>query len=232
MRVTTATLPFMWLGRPVGAVLLDMDGTMADTKHAHAEAWEQWAELHGIGVSKEEYLRDLFGRSNEDVLPQLFPGKTLAEIRALAAEKEEVFLKAVRDGLVQQVDGLDDFVARAIARNLPVAVASSAPRRNVETIVEVFGLASLIPVRLGVEDVERAKPAPDLFQKASGLLGVPAEQCLVFEDSLHGLEASRAAGCRSIAITTLHAAECLEGHADLAVKDFRELLRLPDWNSF
>ena len=49
-------MPFVWNGLPVRAILLDMDGTMADTKHAHAEAWEHWAKLHGIEISKEEYM--------------------------------------------------------------------------------------------------------------------------------------------------------------------------------
>ncbi len=222
---------FTWRGVPVRGILLDMDGTIADTKHAHGDAWAIWAQRHNIPVSREMYMRDYFGRSNTDVLPELFPHLAHDEqaLRALGMEKEHDFLDLVLEGKIPPTAGLTEFIQRAYERGIGLAIASSAPRENVETISRVFGLQDKISVRLSMDDVKRAKPAPDLFLKSAELLGIEPAACLVIEDSKHGLDAGRSAGCRTIAVMTLHTEHELESYADLCVDDFNELLQLEEW---
>lgn len=113
-----------------------------------------------------------------------------------------------------------------------MAVASSAPRRSVDFTLQHFGLAGLFSVSIAMEDVQNSKPAPECFRTAAGRLGIDPRQCVVFEDSLHGLEAGRKAGCRTVALTTLHPENELREWADLVVPDFGALLHLPDWSGF
>lgn len=223
---------FHWRGRAVRGILLDMDGTLCDTKEAHADAWKHWACLHNIPVSREQYLAEYFGRSNKEVMPELFPHiSDPALLRELAMEREHLFLDEVRAGKIHPTAGLADFVRRAHARGIGLAIASSAPRENVELISHLFGLQDKIPVRLSMDDVRRAKPAPDLFLAAADHLGLDPEECVVVEDSRFGLEAGRSAASRTIALTTLHPAEELRDLADLCVRDFEELLALDEWRS-
>jgi HAD superfamily hydrolase (TIGR01509 family) len=146
-------------------------------------------------------------------------------------EKEHEFLDLVVKGHLPPTPGLQHFVARCAERGLGLAIASAAPRENVETVSREFGLQEAVRVRLSMDDVERAKPAPDLFLEAARRLGVAPAECVVFEDSLHGLEAGRRAGCRTIGILTLHDPEELRELADLTVTDFAALLRLEEWRT-
>lgn len=217
---------FTWRSRPVRALLFDLDGTLADTKEAHAQAWVRWAARHQIAVTREEYMRDLFGRSNKDVMPGLFPH--LADqtdvLHELALEKERDFLAISVEGGVPPMPGLHDLVRRALARELPMAIASAAPTDNVETLARVLSLDDHIHVRLSQDHVARPKPAPDVYVLAAERLGVDPRDCIVFEDSRYGLQSGRAAGCRTIAILSLHTEQELKDEADLCVRDFAALL--------
>ncbi|MDK2972588.1 MAG: beta-phosphoglucomutase [Candidatus Sumerlaeota bacterium] len=226
--------PFLWLGQPVLGLLLDMDGTLAETLAAHGEAWEIWTRRRGIGVSRQEYISRYFGRSNRDTMLAIFPELEgdPAAVEELAGEREEIFLEMVDRGLVHPTPGVARLLERAEARGIPCAVASSAPRRNVARVLEAFGLAARLPVCVTMEDVERTKPDPDLFLEAARRLGVAAESCVVFEDSRFGLESGRRAGARTVAVLTLHTEDELRGEADLCVADFDALLDRPEWRNF
>ncbi len=226
--------PFHWEGTPVRALIFDMDGVIADTQHAHRDAWLEWAERNGIPLDRETFMRDYFGRSNLDVLPLFFPEHAHDRdfILRMGEDKEEHFLVRLKAGEIPPLDGFYDIVQRALSRGLGLAVGSSSPRRNVETVLSHFGVREHFRVTVSQQDVPISKPAPDIFLSCVGQLGVPAGECVVFEDSLHGLAAARAAGCRSIGITTMHTGEELDGHCVASVPDFARLLDRADWRDF
>lgn len=223
---------FVWRGRTFRGILFDMDGTIADTKDVHADAWIEYSAKLGVPMDRERFMRDIFGRSNADIMQLLLPGFPDAEVEKVAFAKESEFRRLARAGRVELLPGFRTFLARAQSRGLGVAIASAAPRANVEAIADIFGLAEAIPVRLGYEDVARAKPAPDLFLKAAELLGLDPSECIVFEDSMHGLHAGKAAGCPIVAMRTLHTAEELAGHCDLSVDHYDDLLAAGEWRGF
>jgi len=228
------TTPFTWRGRAVRGVLLDMDGTIVDTRDAHADAWVDWARRRGVPITREEYLTVRFGRSNSDFMPEIMPelAHDPEALRELAMERERVFLATLMESKPVMMPGLAEFLDRAEARGIKLAIASSAPRENVEAIAEYFGLAKRVAVRLSMDDVERAKPAPDLFLGAATGIGIDPAECVVFEDSRFGLEAGRAAGAATVAILSLHDENELAGMADLCVADFNDLLARNDWRGF
>ncbi|MEQ8820904.1 MAG: HAD family phosphatase [Sumerlaeia bacterium] len=233
--MTIATLEaedFAFLGRPVRGILLDMDGTIADTKEAHADGWVSWAARHNLPISRQSYLTEYFGRSNDDVIPELFPhlAHDKAALKELSDDKERDFPEYVAQGRITPMPGVIEFIRRCHERGLGLAVASSAPTYNVEKICEVFDIARYIPVRLGMESVKRAKPAPDLFLKAAASLGLDPRDCVVFEDSVHGLQGARDAGCRTVGVLTLNTAEKLGTLADICIDDYEELMAMEPWN--
>lgn len=225
---------FTWRNRAVRGIILDMDGTIAHTKELHADAWEEWRIQRGLPHDRDEYLLRYFGRSNIDVMRELYPDLAHDRnlIREIAMEKEYDYLELVKTKGVPPVDGVLELIDRAEARDIPMAVASSAPRDNVVAVLESFNLLDRIRVRFSMDDVEKAKPDPEIFLKAAAGLGIPPEDCIVWEDSIHGLDGARAAGCRTVGVATLHTPGELRPHCDLVITDFAEMLRREDWSGF
>jgi HAD superfamily hydrolase (TIGR01509 family) len=222
-----------WLGRPVRALLFDMDGTLAHTREAHADVWVTWAAENGLGVTREQYLANLYGRSNYDAISELMPhlaGKR-DEIAAMADVKEAIFRRMVVEGRVPLMAGAAAFIHRAAEWGLPMAVASAAPRENVDVVLEKLGVGEHFEVRVGDRDVARTKPAPDAYLLAAERLRVDPRECVVFEDTRFGLQAGRAAGCRTVAILSQHSEAEVADLADLSVRDFDALAGLEPWAS-
>ena len=104
---------------------------------------------------------------------------------------------------------------------VPKAVATSARRADATRLLRELGLLAQFAVIVTAEDVRRGKPAPDVFITAAERLGVRPERCLVFEDSVVGVRAGRAAGMRVIGVTTAHtAAELTAAGAEQCITDF------------
>jgi HAD superfamily hydrolase (TIGR01509 family) len=223
--------PLRWGGRTIRALLFDMDGVIADTRAAHEEAWVQWGATQGLRIPREEFIRATMGRSNPDIMRELFPSRAhdTAFLGEMALQKEEAFLAIFRSGAVPPLAGFLDIVARATRRGLAISVGSSAPRGNIEAVLAQFGVRDAFPVVVSHEDVAAAKPAPDIFLECLRRSGADGAEAVVFEDSFHGLAAARAAGCHAVALATMHTRGQLAGHAAMTVGDFAELLEQPEW---
>lgn len=101
---------------------------------------------------------------------------------------------------VRLMTGCQELLARARDRRVPVAVASSSPRRLVEAVLAETGVAASIDLVVTGDDVEKKKPEPDIFLLTARRLSQTAEACLVLEDSLAGVTAAHRAGIPVIAI--------------------------------
>jgi beta-phosphoglucomutase len=112
------------------------------------------------------------------------------------------------------------------------AIASSAPRTNIDFIIERLPFASRFRCVLSAEEIEHGKPAPDIFIAAGDCLRLQPSQCVVLEDAPAGVAAGKAAGCRVIAIAAGFYADRLRD-ADLVVKSFMEVMWPHDrWAAF
>ncbi len=98
--------------------------------------------------------------------------------------------------------GVRALIAEAQRRGLPVAVASSSLREWVNLKLSVIGLTDAFPVRLGGDDIENGKPAPDIYIKAARLIGLEASECIAIEDSPIGLAAASASGAYTVCTLT------------------------------
>jgi len=182
--------------RPFSAFLFDMDGTILTSIKAAERVWGRWAESHGLDVAA--FLPTIHGKRTEETiraleLPGVDPVREAAFITR--AEIEDV-------AGVEAIRGVADFLASLPRERW--AIVTSAPRLLAEARIAAAGLP--IPgVLVAAEDVERGKPAPDPFLLGARKLGVPPDDCLVFEDTLAGLQSARAAGMASIVVTATHA---------------------------
>ena len=184
------------------AVIFDIDGTIVDNMHLHAEAFAVFAGRHGLPPLTQEDRARIDGRRNSEIFPILFNREVPRdEWLAYEHEKESLYRELSR-GRLEPMKGLHRFVDHLKAESIPVALATSAPRLNVEHTLFELDLADAFPIIVRGDEVGRGKPAPDVFIEAARRLGIDAEGCLVFEDAPMGIEAAHAAGMKVVALTT------------------------------
>jgi beta-phosphoglucomutase len=208
----------------IRSVLFDLDGTIVDNMRYHVNAWIEMGKKLGHELTREYIQREFSGRKNEELLPPLV-GRALdaSEIWQLSEEKEaryrELFAPHVR-----LLEGLEAFLDQLALRGIAVGIATAAPAKNRDLVLERSGLAARIPVVVGAEQVKRGKPAPDLFLTAAQQLGCEPSATLVFEDAVLGVQAGRAAGMRVCGVTTSEPSEVLlAAGAHFTIRDFTEV---------
>jgi HAD superfamily hydrolase (TIGR01509 family) len=133
------------------------------------------------------------------------------EVERDKARTYEIYGELV-SGKLKPLEGVTDFIERCQKRGLKMAVASSADPPKVRINLSEIGIPSSTfgTVVTGL-DIERRKPAPDIFLKAAENLGVDPSGCLVIEDAVSGVAAGKAAGAKVLALTTSFPAEKLSG---------------------
>jgi len=189
--------PLSAITRPFRGAIFDCDGTLADTMELHYRAWVETLAPAGVSFS-DQLFYDLGGVPTAQIvriLNQRF-GHAL-DVDATAAAKEARY-----EALLPLAPPVARVVAlvREYRGRCRVAVASGGIRRLVEKTIAGLGLDGCFDAVCTAEDVEHGKPSPDLFLLAARRLGIPPEECVVFEDSDLGLEAARRAGMQGVDI--------------------------------
>jgi beta-phosphoglucomutase len=185
--------------RRARAVLWDLDGTIADSKDFHWRAWRETMAADGVAVTYEQFLHS-FGQRNDAILGAWLPGAPAVRVRRLGDAKEACFRRLVAEGPLHPLPGAVEWIARLAATGWRQAIASSAPRANVETSARVLGLDRTMGALVSAEDVHRGKPDPEVFLVSAARLGVAPGRSIVVEDAAAGIEAARRGGMRSIGV--------------------------------
>ena len=186
----------------IASVVFDLDGVLVDTEQVWDDVrerlarergghWHERAQADMMGMSSPEwsaYMRDVVG----------LPGSA-AEINTEVVER---MLERYREAL-PLIDGAVDAVHRLAARFL-LAVASSSNRPLIETVLSSAGITDLFAVVVSSEEVDRGKPAPDVYLEATRRLGLPPSRCAAIEDSANGIRSAHAAGLRVCAVPNAH----------------------------
>jgi beta-phosphoglucomutase len=198
---------------PLRAVLWDLDGTLIDTAPIHWQSWHEILSGEGYDLTREVFL-SCFGMRNDAILPMwLGPQVTPRDIDRIASAKEIRFRELLDVLPLQVLPGVEQWLPRLRAQGWRQAIATMAPRLNLEKMVRLTGIEKYITAAAAAEDVSRGKPDPDIFLTAAARLGVPPAACIVVEDAPAGIEAARRAGMRAIGVGTSLA----PGAADLTV---------------
>lgn len=198
----------------LGAVLFDMDGTLIDSMPLHHRSWQLWFAEQGLAFDEAGFFEATAGRTNLEILTDLFPTRTRAELDALAWRKEELYREIAATEL-QLIAGAEAICLAARARGLKLAVCTAAPPDNIRVAFDRFGLGELVDTVTSPADGLRGKPHPDIFAEAARRLQADPARCIVFEDAPLGVEAARRAGMAAFALTTSLPASAFESFSNL-----------------
>jgi HAD superfamily hydrolase (TIGR01509 family) len=210
------------------SVLWDLDGTLVDSEEYHWLAWRDSMAAEGVPITHEQFLKS-FGLRNDTIVPGWIPGASAETIQRIGDAKERLYRRLVREGGLKPLPGAREWIDRLASDGWRQAIASSAPRENVDTMLAVLGLAACFQAIVSAEDVTLGKPDPQVFLTAAARLGSAPAQSIVVEDAPAGVEAARRAGMPSIGVrrngSPLDADLAVSSLADVPPDGFVRLLR-------
>ncbi|MDE1175246.1 MAG: HAD family phosphatase [Edaphobacter sp.] len=177
------------------ALVFDCDGTLVDTAATHLYSIQQALMPLELTIP-DDWYHQRHGLGPDDLLTAYEKdfGVPAIERREFYERTNEAYLAGVN--FIQEIKAVAD-IARQWFGSVPMAVASNGMRKNVEATLIATRLRPLFYTIVTADDVERAKPAPDVYLEAAKRMRVRPERVVVFEDSDEGLEAARRAGMRS-----------------------------------
>jgi beta-phosphoglucomutase-like phosphatase (HAD superfamily) len=204
------------------AALFDLDGTLQDSEIHWIRATQAFLNDNGIAYNLSATTALVYGRSSTEIYNEIaamppFIGRSvldLAEcIRGYYARMTQVTDISYPSSVA---------LLKRMAQDMPVAIVSGSPKRDVAAAARNLGVADDLSLVLGAEDVARGKPAPDGFLQAAAALGVEPAWCVVFEDSAAGVAAAKAAGMFCVAVSRPGRPPQDVGAADIVVGDLAE----------
>lgn len=183
----------------IKAILWDLDGTIADSTALHFQAWHATMHRHGVDLSYQQFI-DNYGRNNAEILAEHFGVDASAMIEQVALEKERTFRDLITPGAIQPLLGVLDWLDMFRRHGLLQVIGSSGPTANIAAIVHTMGIADYFLALVSGTHLPKGKPDPAIFQRCAAVAGVDPAECVVIEDSIHGIEAAHSAGMSSVAV--------------------------------
>lgn len=210
--------------RSPGAVLFDIDGTLVDSNYAHVTAWQQafsavghpqdaWRVHRAVGMGSSQLVTGLLGAATE---------RTASRVKEV---HRDLYLRSAE--LVRAFDGARELVAAVAERGARAVLASSAGPDELELLRSVLDIDEAVAVITAAEDVEAAKPAPELVQVALERADVSADRAVFLGDTVWDVEACNRAGVACVGVLSggIGAAELTGAGAVAVYEDCRALLR-------
>ena len=201
--------------------MFDLDGTLVNTDAVHFPTWMEVLRPHGIEVTREYYDERLSGRVNADVVDDVLPHLSEEEHRQLVSDEEE--RSRERAAHIGPLPGLRELLDEGRRRGLTLALVTNSVEADADQILEPLDLGGAFNPVVYPSEVSAGKPDPAPYLEVLDRLEIEAGEALAFEDSVTGAEASRAAGIRTVGISSAHTPEELKAAGvDLVVGDFAD----------
>lgn len=179
-------------------IIVDFDGTLADTRRANAAAYIEALSEAGYALGEEEYLKNYFGMRCPEFLRRLGFSDP-EQIDRLRRRKIELYPRHFASVTLNEL--LWNFCRQFRVSGGRVWIVSTGQDANIRNAMDYLGLTGAVDGVLTASDIEHPKPAPDAFLKAMEMEGCTPEETLIFEDSQVGIEAARRSGAAYIRIT-------------------------------
>ena len=184
--------------------IFDFNGTMFQDTILHEEAWKLYfKEIFNKDLTAEQFRNNILAKPNELIIEYATGRKaTKEEIEHCNFTKESMYRDMCKQNpdMVKLADGLTEYLDYLKANSLPMAIATSSERTNVDFYIETFDLYRWFTDETIIyhDGSFRGKPHPDIYEKAAKTIGVDPSLCVVFEDAALGIVSARAAGVKKI----------------------------------
>jgi HAD superfamily hydrolase (TIGR01509 family) len=208
----------------IKAFIFDMDGVMLDSEPYQLMSFNKVLGRFGVSVLMPEFKKKYMGSRDTQICERMIADYKLPiTAEAFVNGKRSAYLEVIVEENVPPTEGLVDAIG-ALSAVLPLGIASSSQVNEIELITRKFGVRDRFQIVLSSHQVPNGKPAPDVYLKASEMIGVEPALCGVIEDTPTGIRSAKAAGMACVGITTTHTAEEL-GEADAVIGSFGELFQ-------
>jgi HAD superfamily hydrolase (TIGR01509 family) len=205
------------------AVVFDMDGVLVDSEHVWDEVREQYARETG-GTYTERATRDMMGMSSVEW------SRYMADTLGVPGTPEEIN-HAIVERMLERYGDAPPLIpgavgaVRRLGERWPLAIASSSNPELIEVVLRAAGLEELFRVAVSSQEVERGKPAPDVYLEAARRLDAEPTRCAAVEDSHNGIRSAKAAGMWVVVFPNIHFPPDDEAmaQADVVIESLDEL---------
>lgn len=179
------------------AIIFDLDGVLIDSSPAHETAYSQvlapfakvsWSYHDIAGMRTDEAIRNILARAKVQ-LPAY-------EVDRLVLEKRRIAHQILKD--TKPISPGCEEVVKKLSQDYTLAIGTSASRRQLELFFAISGVGKYFRLSISGDEVERAKPDPEIYSAVATRLRVPPEDCVVIEDSMAGIESATKAGMSTI----------------------------------
>lgn len=182
------------------AAIFDLDGTLVNSEPVHLLAWQDVCRRHGMKEPTLEFLQHVGGMTTVNMCRMMCEEQGLnLDSQAIAQEKIELY----REKYMQQVTLFDEiagFAASCHAKGIRTAVATGSHLPETRYLLEKHAILDNFDTIVSSDQVKHSKPAPDTYLEAARRLEVAPSDCLVFEDTVIGLQGIKAAGMTSLQV--------------------------------
>ena len=203
------TIKFAEVFQMSEAVLFDMDGVIVDSEPLHKQTSVEVMREYGVEITRKD-IDDCKGRTLDEDAELLLSRYNipLSEKENFKRKKEEQTIKLIRER-AQIFPGVMELLENLSKHGMKLALCSSSLRSEINAVLEVLGLSGFFDVIVSGAEIEKGKPAPDIFLEATKQLNVSPKNCLVIEDTIFGVRAAKSAGAKCLAVTNTFKAETL-----------------------
>lgn len=196
-----------------------MDGVIVDNTPYHIRAWKAFCKQYDIVLDEDKYLKHVNGRTMREATQNIFNRPLSAEeIIKYTEEKEGIYRELYRPD-IRPAQGLLAFLEHLAANDVSRAIATSATAVNVDFVVKATGIERYFDIILDENSIIKGKPDPEIYLKTARALGKEPSHCVVFEDSISGIQAAINAGTKVVGLATTHPEEMLT-NVDMVIKNF------------
>jgi HAD superfamily hydrolase (TIGR01509 family) len=202
------------------AVIFDLDGVVVDSERAHLLTFNAALAPLGVRISERFWKKNYTGIGSVAIIEDIFARNAInGSVREMVEKRASIYQKHIEKHGLPQIEGFLEFHSFLQDNGIKVAVASGGHCAHVATTLRSLGLKKVKFV--GLEDVKRRKPAPDTFLLAAERIGADPSECLVFEDSLAGMQAAANANMPCIALGTTLPNRLIRGKAALMIQNYK-----------
>lgn len=204
----------------IKAVIFDMDGTIADSEKIAQRVTRGFFQKRGIVLTRKEE-KIMFGLTWKDLVKEILSSRGHEYKQSIKNTLKERYVRTMSKD-VKALPGVYDLLGE-ISKNLKVGLATNSRHREVDIIFDKLGFHGYFNLKLARDHVKKGKPDPEIYLKTAETFSVKPCECVVFEDSIIGLKAAKAAGMKRVAIVNTYTREELEPESDLVIECYQDI---------